>query len=87
MQKSYPVGVEAVLLGLLLHRDESQVCGLTPRGALGLEGQRGAAWLWVGMNPSSLAPTASARLLCEPELLSAEVRDGSPSGESPLRST
>lgn len=76
--KSYPVGAEAVLLGCLLHRDESQVCGLTPQGALGLEGQRRAPWLWAGMNPSSLAPTASARLLCDPDLSSAGVTDGFP---------
>lgn len=36
------------------------------------------------MNSSSLAPTAPVRLLCEPELLSAEVRDGFPIREDPL---
>lgn len=30
MEKFYPVGVEAVLLGLILRRDESQACVLTP---------------------------------------------------------
>lgn len=78
LQKSYPVGVEDVLLGRLLHRDEAQVHGLTPWGTLGLEAQRGAPWLWAGMNLSSPAPIAPARLLSEPELISAEVRDGFP---------
>lgn len=72
------MGVEAVLLGLLLHGDESQACGLTPQGALGLEGQSGAPQLWAEMNSSSLSPTVSARLLCEPDLSSAGVTDGFP---------
>lgn len=84
MQKSHSVCVEALLLGLLLHRDESQVCGLTSKSSLGLAGQRRVPWLLAGMNPSSLAPTAPTRQLCEPELLSAEVGDVFPTREDPV---
>lgn len=45
---------------------------------LGWKGE--ALWLWSGMNPSLRTPTAPARLLCEPELSSAQIK-------TPLRST
>lgn len=45
-----------------------------PRGVLlGWKGEE--LWLWAEMNPSFLAPTAPAKLLCDPELSSALVRD------------